>query len=138
MRTNENLRNFCNCSPSCLHFALGSLCVLDAVLLFITHLQLKKKQFVELATKKKKKKILLYTKCNCIKKCLFSFSCLCMQRYFLKGPSLGEKVKRWRPTTFFINLHYSNITMVLIIRKCMFNRPALLINKGVVKSFSRP
>ena len=27
MRTNENPRNFCNCSPSsCLHFALGSLC----------------------------------------------------------------------------------------------------------------
>ena len=37
--------------------------------------------------------------------------------------------------TFFINLHYSNITMVLIIRKCMFNRPALLINNGGCKIF---
>ena len=129
MRTNENPRNFCNCSPSCLHFALGSLCA-GCSSSFHNSPTIKKKQFVELATKKKKKKILLYTKCNCIKKCLFSFSCLCMQRYFLKGP-LGEKVKRWRPTTFFINLHYSNITMVLIIRKCMFNRPALLINKGL-------
>ena len=70
------------------------------------------------------------------KKYLFSFSCLvCKRDIFLKGPLEGGKGQKVRTHDIFINLHYSNITMVLIIRKCMFNRPALLINKGGCKIF---